>query len=445
MNELDNRDWILKNINASLKGKKLYPPGHPAAAAPVKKTYDTLLETLKGKNNLMIGLVNEALLFEESLIEGGERLYPDIIHHMSDKNIDAIIFEKGLSEKEVSNLVDILAGDIRYEGHELQNELRSKGIIHITLKTIPIGREHILEIYNGAVEIVKNVMNEVRMGKIPKSEPVNNIVNEITESVLSDQNAIIGLTLIKNYDKYLYNHSVNVSVMALSLGKALKLEKNELHFLGVGALLHDIGKTGVSEDIIRKPGGLSSEEWEKLKEHPQLGSNITKRMEGMDELVGRLIYEHHIKYDYSGYPNTDARLHPLSQIITICDAYDALTTLRVYQKPYNPADAIKVMASLSGRHFNPDTLKAFINMMGVYPIGSMVRLSTNEIGVVIKVHDGNADSPVVKVIYDKDGKSVGSPFEADLSSRNDVTIVSAVNPAMTNIDIGAFFEKEGGE
>jgi len=123
----------------------------------------------------------------------------------------------------------------------------------------------LLEIYNGAVEVVKNVMGEVRMGKIPKSGPVNAIVDEVTESVLSDQNAIMGLTMIKNYDNYLYNHSVNVSVTSIALGRAMQFAKAELRVLGVGALLHDIGKTGVSEQIIRKPGGLSTEEWEKSR------------------------------------------------------------------------------------------------------------------------------------------------------------------------------------
>ncbi len=442
MNGLDNKEWILKSLNASLKGKKLYPPGHPAATAPVKKAFDTLTECLTATNNLMISLLNEALMFEECPIENGERLYQDIIHCMNDKNVDVMIFEKGFTEKELSNIIDFLAGDAKFDGQELQNELHSRGVIRITLKTVPSGRMKLLEIYNGAVEVVKNVMGEVRMGKIPKSGPVNAIVDEVTESVLSDQNAIMGLTMIKNYDNYLYNHSVNVSVTSIALGRAMQFAKAELHVLGVGALLHDIGKTGVSEQIIRKPGGLSTEEWEKIKEHPVLGSNITKRMDGMDETVGRLILEHHIKYDYSGYPDTDSRLHPLSQIITVCDAYDALTTLRVYQKPYNPADAIKVMASLSGRHFNPDTLKAFINMMGIFPIGSMVRLSTNEIGVVIRVHRENSDSPVVKILYDRGGAQSEAPHEIDLTERKDLFIVSAVNPVMTNIDIGMFFEKE---
>lgn len=443
MNVTDNKEAILKNINGVLKSKKLYPPGHPAIAAQVNKVHSLVTDSLKTINNIMISIVNDALVFEEDLIVDGEKLYPDIILYMEEKDADAIIFERGLSIKEVENIIEILCAPNGLKGQELQKELHSKGVTHITLKSIPAGRRNVLEIYNGAVDVVKNVMGEVRMGKIPKAEPVKAIINEITESVLSDPNAIIGLTMIKNYDNYLYNHSVNVSIISLALGRCMKLSEGELHAVGVAALLHDIGKTGVSENIIRKPGGLSSEEWEKVKQHPLMGSNIIKRMEGMDELIGRLIYEHHIKYDHSGYPQTTSNLHPLSQIITISDAYDALTTLRVYQQPHNPVEAVKIMSNFSGRHFNPDTLKAFINMLGLYPVGTMVRLSTNEIGMVTKVNqEDSGEYPVVKIVYDKDGGALASPYELDLAVKKDVGIISTVNPAVTNTDLGAFFEKE---
>lgn len=440
MNGID-RDAILKNINGALKSKRLYPPGHPAIAAPLNKIQQMLMEYFKAKGNVVIAVVNEALVFEEDMVPEADKLYPDILQYMKDKNVDAIIFEKGLNQKELSNLFDILAGSNNLQGKELQKELHAQSITHITLKSIPTGKKSILEIYNGAVDVVKNVMGDVRMGKLPKSEPVNTIIEEMTETVFSDQNAIIGLTMIKNYDNYLYNHSVNVSIMSLALGRAMGLSKEELHAVGVASLLHDIGKTGVAEDIIRKPGGLSSEEWEKVKQHPLLGSNITKRMDGMDELISRLIYEHHIKFDHSGYPQTANTLHPLSQIISISDAYDALTTLRVYQQPHNPVEAIKVMNNFSGRHFNPETLKAFINMIGVYPVGTMVRLSTNEIGVVTKVNTTEADMPVVKILYDANGVQT-APVEEDLSATKQKTVIATVNPATTMTDLGSFFEKE---
>ncbi|MBI5587782.1 MAG: HD-GYP domain-containing protein [Deltaproteobacteria bacterium] len=442
MNENDSRDAILKNINGALKSRKLYPPGHPAVSAPINKLSTTLEDSLKTTNNIVVGLVNEALVFEDDLIVEGEKLYPDIIRYMNEKSVNAIIFERGFSLKELTALLDVLSGADILTGHALQKDLSARGITHISLKSIPEGKRNILEIYNGAVGVVKNVMGEVRMGKIPRAEPVNEIIGEITESVFSDQNAIVGLTMIKNYDDYLYNHSVNVSIISLSLGRAMKLTEEQLHAVGVAALLHDIGKTGVAENIIRKPGGLSSEEWDKIKEHPLLGSNIIKRMEGMDETIGRLIYEHHVKYDHSGYPQTSSSLHPLSQIITISDAYDALTTLRVYQQPHSPVEAVKVMSNFSGRHFNPDTLKAFVNMIGLYPVGTMVRLSTNEIGLVVKVDCEAGDCPVIKVLYGKDGNELDAPYELSLMENKEVSVVSTVNPASTNTDIVSFFEKE---
>ncbi|MBI5455033.1 MAG: HD-GYP domain-containing protein [Deltaproteobacteria bacterium] len=440
----DASELILKSINSALKSKKLYPPGHPAIAAPVNKTFQLITEELRSTSNIAIGILHETLTFEDTLIQDGDKLYPDILQYMADKNIDAIIFEKGSTLKELSAVFDILSGQ-PIQGKELQRELHAKGVTHITLKSVPMGKRNVLEIYNGAVEVVKNVMGEVRMGKIPRSEPVKTIVDEITETVFSDQNAILGLTMIKNYDNYLYNHSVNVSIMALSLGRAMGLPKDDLHAVGVAALLHDVGKTGVAENIIRKPGGLSSEEWEKIKEHPLLGSNIAKRMDGLDETVGRLIYEHHIKYDHSGYPQTTSSLHPLSQLITISDAYDALTTLRVYQQPHSPVEAIKVMNNFSGRHFNPDTLKAFINMIGVYPVGTMVRLTTNEVGIVTKLNAEKQESPVVKILYDSEGVIVENPYELDLSTATDKEIVSTVNPATTSTDLGSFFEREAAQ
>lgn len=439
----EEKEEILKNINAALKSRKLYPAGHPSMAAPVKKTYGLITDALRKQNNFAIGLINEALVFEDALVMDSEKLCPEIIRYLADKNVNAVIFERGTTEKELSSIFEILSGPT-IRGSELQKELHANGVTHVTLKSVQMGKRNMLEIYNGAVDIVKNVMGEVRMGKIPKSEPVYAIVDELTESVLSDPNAVLGLTMIKNYDNYLYNHCVNVSIMALALGKALNLDKFELHAVGVAALLHDIGKTGVAENIIRKPGGLSTEEWEKIKEHPLLGSNIVKRMEKMVELVGRLVYEHHIRYDRSGYPQTSETVHPFSQIITICDAYDALTTLRVYQMPHNPVEAIKLMTNLSGRHFNPDTLKKFINMIGLYPVGTMVRLTTNEIGIVMKVKPDAPDCPQLKIVYDSDGKTLDKSYEIELGTDEwkDTKIAATVNPATVNIDLGAFFEKE---
>ncbi|MBE9528552.1 MAG: HD-GYP domain-containing protein [Proteobacteria bacterium] len=435
---------ILKNINASLKSKKLYPVGHPATLTPLKKTFTQLTEVLQDKKSFALAIVNEALVVEDDLIEDSETLYPDLLENMAAMNVDAIVFERGLKEDEITKAVDLLGGE-PLQGDSLVKAVEAAGITHITLKSIPVGKRNVLEIYNDAVGAIVDVMDEIRMGKIPKAEPVNSIVDEMTTAVFEDANAIMGLTMIKNYDNYLFNHSVNVSILCLSLAKAMGLSQHEIHCAGVGGLLHDVGKTGVSEDIIRKPGGLSSEEWEKIKEHPTMGSKIVNKMEKMDALIENMVLAHHVKYDCSGYPNVTDKVHPLTQIVTISDAYDALTTLRVYQKPQDPVEAVKLMMTLSGRHFDPATLKTFVDMVGLYPVGTMLRLATGETAIVIKGNPDNAPCPVVKVVHDEDGNTLDDPIEVDLREDPDRNIVATVNPATANIELADFFENEARE
>jgi hypothetical protein len=169
-------------------------------------------------------------------------------------------------------------------------------------------------------------------------------------------------------------------------------------------------------------------------------------MKGLNKSVAHIVHEHHIRYDRSGYPKTDSPLHPLGMLVTLTDAYDALTTLRVYQRPYHPAEAIKILNSLSGKHFEPNIMKAFINMLGVYPIGTMVRLTTNEIAIVTKINPDDGEHPVVKIVYSSDGKKLTSPLQVDLSHEDEAErfIISPVDPLNKGIDIGAFFEEEVG-
>jgi putative nucleotidyltransferase with HDIG domain len=309
---------------------------------------------------------------------------------------------------------------------------------------MPVEKRSYLEVYNDAIDVVKNVMKEIRMGKIPRSDEVNNIVTEMSEMVFTNTNAMVGLSMIKNYDEYLYNHSVNVSIISLALARHIKLDRAMVDTIGVAALLHDVGKTGVAEDIIKKPGGLSSEEWAKLKEHPVIGSDIAERMKDMPEEVCRIIYEHHIRHDHSGYPASDRPLYKHSMIVTICDAYDALTTLRVYQNPHQPVDAIKILRDLSGTHFTPELVEAFSDMIGVYPVGTMVRLTTNQIGVVTSVTPDENDKVTVKILYDEDGAQLEEPLPIDITPQegSGPTIIGAADPLSRNMDVSAFFEKE---
>lgn len=435
---------ILKGLNGALRSTKLYPTGHPAIKSNAAKTSTLIGSHLAGEDSFLIGLVEGAIIFDADPVADSERLYTDLINFMREKKIASIIFTRGVRTEELSALIDMLTGPPMLET-ELQGALSERGVTNIKIKSATEGPNNCLEVYNDAVDAVKNAMDELRLGKIPRSGPVNNVADEVADSVLSDRDAMIGLAMIKNYDNYLFNHSVNVAILSVSLGDALGLSKDQLHAVGVGALLHDIGKTGLSEEIIRKPGGLSSEEWQQIKSHPQIGADIIKRMDGIDESVSVLVYEHHIKYDQTGYPEAhDDTINPFSHILTICDAYDALTTLRVYQKPHSPMEALKIMNNFSGRSFHPDVLKTFTEMIGIYPVGTLVRLSTGEVGIITKVYTERPLRPTMEVITDAKGTQLTERETLDLADDNnkDTDIIATVNPATLGIELGDFFKKE---
>ncbi len=438
----DGRESILRTINSSLQTRKLYPPKHPSVIGTIRRLQQQLSEFFRGKTKLVVAMVNDELVFDDIPVARGREDYPDLFTRMEAKEIEALIFEKGVSEKELTSFIDVMLDD-SIKGDNLKREFSKRDITHVTVRSIGSGKGVFLRVYNDAIEVVKDTMNDIRMGKLPRAEPVKRVVGEMAELVLSDSSVMIGLTMIKNYDNYLYNHSVNVSIIGLSLGSFMGLEKDDLEVVGTAGLLHDIGKTGITEDIIKKPGSLSHEEWEQVKQHPVIGERIIKRINGMKELVARLVYEHHVRYDRTGYPEVKGDVHPLSMIVTIADSYDALTTLRVYQKPYQPSEAVKILKGLSGKHFDPLMVEKFADMLGVYPVGTLVRLSTNEVGVVIRANPVDAERPVVKVVYDKEGNRLTEPFELDLATSPDAPqIVGSADPCAREFDLGDFFTKE---
>jgi len=286
------------------------------------------------------------------------------------------------------------------------------------------------------------VLSEVRLGKIPRAEKAKKVVKDLSEQVFRDKTALLALTLLKSYDNYLFNHSVNVSVLSLALAETLKVPKQDLEDIGLAGLLHDIGKTMIPKSIILKPYKLTPEEWQMVKEHPIKSAEIVSKMEGVSELCARLVYEHHINYNRQGYPQLEEgrQVHPYSKIITIADCYDAITTLRPYQKPFPPREAMRIMESLAGKVIDPVYFQEFVRMLGIYPVGSLVRLDSGEIAVVVETHSHAPLSPRIKIIIDELGRRLAEPIEIDLSEEKEAkkSIVAPTDPLLYDIDPAEF-------
>jgi putative nucleotidyltransferase with HDIG domain len=437
-------EMILQSLNGMFRNRGLYPPGHPSQKTMTKKTFELINTYVEEKGGAFFGIINNTFVFDDFPMLDANKNYSELYKHIENNGVEAVSFKKGFTEAELIDSLDIIADETGMSGEDLLRLFKSRGIRNITLKVKESGDQSAIEIFEGAISAIKNVLGEVRMGKIPDSGEIKGIVNKMTDSVLKDPNAMIGLTMIKDYDDYLYTHCVNVGLLSLSIGTAMGLDAEQLHNVGLGGMLHDIGKTAVSEDIIKKPGSLDTEEWNQLKAHPVMGTDIASRMEGIDEVVTHMIYEHHVRYDHSGYPAYNDTLHSLTPIATIADAYDALTTLRVYQKPCSPLEAIKILKGLSGKHFEPTILNTFIKTLGLYPVGTTVKLTTGETAVVTQAIREDDDIQKVKLIYDKDNKMMTPPVEIELAKKG-AEGPAIIEPIDTDYDISDLFEREAKE
>jgi putative nucleotidyltransferase with HDIG domain len=280
------------------------------------------------------------------------------------------------------------------------------------------------------------------MGEIPSSDAAINVVKSMAQLTMTEPHAMLALSMLKDYDNYTFTHSVNVSVIALAIGRACNLTEEQLKTLGLGGLLHDLGKLRIDVGIITKPGRLTDAEFDIIKEHPDFGANIIKEMEDVTPEVMEIVLGHHLRYDRSGYPaNAACNISsPLVEITAIADAYDAMTTLRSYQRPFTPRKAIARLKEISGTSLHPEFVMHFIDSLGAYPVGSLVRLDNNEIGLVTKVDTTDTSRVDLKVIFDPAGTLLEEPFMLKLQPNHARRIVAEVDPHTKGIDVTDFFD-----
>ena len=256
-----------------------------------------------------------------------------------------------------------------------------------------------------AISAAVNVMRDARMGRTIDSKAVENSVVKIIDSILDNEDAAVNLLNIKNFDDYTYTHSVNVSTISLLIASKLKLTREEFVELGVGAMLHDLGKVKVPLAVLNKPDRLDNDEFEIMKKHPIFTYQILKGNETISDISKYIAAEHHEKYDGTGYPRGLKKngINFFARIVSIADVYDALTTDRIYRKAMKPYDAMKIIVSGSGTHFDPEMVRVFLKAVSIYPAGSHVLLNTGEMAVVEKVDSEHILRPDIIVIRDKNG------------------------------------------
>ncbi len=272
---------------------------------------------------------------------------------------------------------------------------------------------------NASRKAVEGMFSDVRMGKAVSAEAVMPLVDDIAASIERNQSALISLARLKTQDDYTYMHSVAVCALMTALAKQLGLDDTSVKQAGLAGLLHDLGKAAIPLEILNKPGALTDEEFKLVKLHPEKGHALLLEAGITDEVTLDVCLHHHEKMDGSGYPHRliGDKISLFAKMGAICDVYDAVTSNRPYKSGWEPGESLKKMASWKG-HFDLEILKAFVKSVGIYPIGSVVLLKSNRLGVVVDQSAKSLLTPIVKVF-----------FSTKSASRIPIKIVDLSKPA----------------
>lgn len=303
--------------------------------------------------------------------------------------------------------------------------------------TLEAEREQAAKIIASSRRAIESMFKDLRMGKAIEAEAVMPLVEEISASVTRNVHALISLVRLKTVDDYTYMHSVAVCALMTALGKELKLSETEVKQAGLAGLMHDMGKAGIPLQILNKPGSLTDNEFDVIRQHPQLGHDMLVKANISDAVTLDVCLHHHEKMDGSGYPEhlSGDQMTIFAKMGAICDVYDAVTSTRAYKPAWEPGMALKRMASWSG-HFDTEVFKAFVKSLGIYPIGTVVMLKSGRLAVVVKQTPDSLLKPVVKAFFSTKSKIHIPVIELDLSKGMDEIIGndSATTWGVGNID-----------
>ncbi len=280
---------------------------------------------------------------------------------------------------------------------------------------------------NEAITLIKKLMDNYHFSTTLNVESVKEVVNNVIDELLLNNNVLYNLSDIKSVDDYTFEHSVNVCILSLITGIGLGFDLQRLKELGVGAIMHDIGKLCIPQAILKKPTQLTVAEFEEIKKHTIFGYDMMRKSGKVNMASAYIAFGHHERYDGSGYPLQlkNDNIQIFARIVAVADVYDALTSDRVYRKKLKPNEVYEYITSLGVNFFDPRVIDSFVKYVTVYPVGTGVLLNTKERGLVIKDNRGAPTRPVVRIVYDDRTKKKSILHEIDLSEETNIFIVDS--------------------
>jgi putative nucleotidyltransferase with HDIG domain len=447
MSELMLREDLVRRLSAAIRAGELYAPTHPL----VQRSIDTLTavatKNLQNNQNAVIGFLGNDIVVNDLRLGKFSAQLVGLVRDMHERQIEKISFHQGTNRDDLHTLIELMAD--RRSPLPVSERLRARGVKRITIGRITIENddgEHTgivmaKKVYNSAVETAEHIWEQAKAGDQPDPNAARKIIESLAKVVTQDRTSLMALTALKKYDNYTFTHMVNVSVLAMSQARALNLEGPMLREFGFAALMHDIGKVNTPVEVLNKPGKLDKDEFDIMKRHVIDGAHILRKTPEMPALAPIVAFEHHLKQDLSGYPEKigHRELNLCTMIVSIADVFDALRSNRPYREGLATDRIRAIMGEQGNPAFNQKLLKRFVNIMGLFPIGNLVRLNTDEVGVITAEHPTDPFRPQVKIVFNEKGERLEEPFlantwERDTRGEYPRAVVEAIDPDSMEID-----------
>ncbi len=439
---------LVRRLAAALRSAQLYAPTHPLVGRGVDALVDVIRQLHVGQPTLVLGVVGAELVVGDTPLPKASATMGELIQRLQADGVERIAIDRGVQPDEIGKLVlDIArrtAGAVAQAGREtlvLPHVRVGRISTDERLEGIAGDLATIRRLYADAVAAAEAIWDSAKTEGRPDLPSARGVVDRLADTVTQNRTALIALTALKSYDNYTFTHMVNVSILTIGQARALGIEGRLLREFGLSALMHDIGKIKTPSEILTKPEKLTDSEFDIMRRHTIEGAEILRRTPEMPILSPVVAFEHHLRLDGSGYPKGVVRpsLNLATMLCSIADVYDAMRSQRAYQEAFPSERILAVLKRNDGQQFDQHLVRRFVQLLGVYPPGTLVRLNTGEIGVVIKVHAPDPYRPAVRVLGAADGQRLEQPYDCNLWEATDEqpgpsTVTAPLDPAHYGID-----------
>jgi putative nucleotidyltransferase with HDIG domain len=441
-------DELIRRFAASLRSSQLYSKGHPIIARNLEQ-FSAAIQLLHSlAPTTVIGFVGDEIIIDDMPIAKAETLGL-IVRRLQQSGIDRINIDRGVTNEELATFIETIGTlEPHAEGEDAGPAFPE--LAHIRVGRVSVEQRiegsltdmaTIKRLYNDAVSVATSVWDSAQTEGKPDATIARTMIDGLAQAVSQNRTALLALTTLKNYDNYTFTHMVNVSILTMGQARGLGIDGPLLREFGLAALMHDIGKVRTPLEVLNKPEKLTDAEFTIMKRHVVDGAEILRQTPDIPALAPVVAFEHHLRIDGTGYPGGVVRgsLNVGTMLCSISDVYDAMRSQRQYQQAFPTERILQVLKRNDGAQFDQNLVRRFVQLIGIYPAGNLVRLNTGEVAVVLKVYAPDPYRPQVRVLVNRQGVRLEIPYDINLwepteDPQRPGSVVAPLDPADYNLD-----------